>query len=755
MPDQELFLEVELNRQASGGLHRFELRAGRLWASAGTLRALGLQWPGQELLPDEQQLALNSLPLMQLEFDMAQQRLRLMVPVEFLGSEPTLLGYRPPEPAPDMAAEQAPGLLLNYEMYGQSERGRHSAALWNELRLFGLGPGIWRSSQVLQWRKSWLGDGGRWQSTRLDSSWQLDLPETMLSLSVGDNYSTALDWTRSLRFQGIRLARNFQLQPYRATVPLARYAGEAALPSVVDLYINGIREAQSEVRPGRFQVQAAPVLNGAGQAQVVVTDITGQSRVLEFPIYSSTRLLQAGLSDWSLELGRLRKVSGLETESSAQAGFAAGTLRYGLSRRQVLELHAQAGARLWMAGLGGAWLLGQQAGVLTGSAALSREGGLRGGQRGLGYEWQSGAFSLKGATLRRDPQFRDMAALNAGPLPPRTEQIFLGWALGAAQFGASFVRQDSSNTQHSRFLGLSWSQSLGAYGFANLSLNRELGAGHGFSSYLYWSLPLERLLHGWLSHEHQARGDGVRAGLMRPLPADGPGWGWRLQAGAGENAGGNAELSRSTPYGQWRLGLERYRSTVGEQQAASTVYADAVGALLLMQGQLFPMRRAHDAFALVSTEGIADVPVLLENRPMGKTDARGLLLLPQLNAWQRNLVAIDPLALGAEISVQDVERQAVPAGGRGVLLRFGMKKSLNLLIALQGPQGDWVPAGTALRLQPRGGKAIVGYEGQVFLLDPEPGSLIVVEGGSQACSARLPTRLPASGHIQLGVLRCE
>jgi outer membrane usher protein len=90
-----------------------------------------------------------------------------------------------------------------------------------------------------------------------------------------------------------------------------------------------------------------------------------------------------------------------------------------------------------------------------------------------------------------------------------------------------------------------------------------------------------------------------------------------------------------------------------------------------------------------------------------------------------------------------------------VLLRFGMKKSLNLLIALQGPQGDWVPAGTALRLQPRGGKAIVGYEGQAFLLDPEPGSLIVVEGGSLACSARLPTRLPASGHIQLGVLRCE
>ena len=66
---------------------------------------------------------------------------------------------------------------------------------------------------------------------------------------------------------------------------------------------------------------------------------------------------------------------------------------------------------------------------------------------------------------------------------------------------------------------------------------------------------------------------------------------------------------------------------------------------------MFPMRRVYDAFALVSTDGIGEVPVMLENRRVGQTDARGFLLVTALNAWQDNDLSIDPLVLPADVHV--------------------------------------------------------------------------------------------------------
>ena len=61
----------------------------------------------------------------------------------------------------------------------------------------------------------------RHSNVRLDTSWQLDLPDPMLSLTVGDTLTGALSWSRATRIGGVRLSRNFSLQPYRITAPLA------------------------------------------------------------------------------------------------------------------------------------------------------------------------------------------------------------------------------------------------------------------------------------------------------------------------------------------------------------------------------------------------------------------------------------------------------------------------------------------------------------------------------------------------------
>ncbi|WP_198014131.1 fimbria/pilus outer membrane usher protein [Pseudoxanthomonas sp. J35] len=211
------------------------------------------------------------------------------------------------------------------------------------------------------------GDGPETSSTdvRLDTSWQLDFPERMVSVRIGDGIGGQLDWTRSTRFGGIRVSRDFSLQPYRVTVPLASFAGEAALSSTVDLFVDGIRQSQQQVGPGQFRIDSPPILSGAGQAQLVVTDINGQSRTLSFTLYNARQLLQRGLSDWSFEAGKVRREYGRESFACADDAMASGSFRHGASDWLTLEAHAETTRGLDMAGAGAVccWDIGGGRGV--------------------------------------------------------------------------------------------------------------------------------------------------------------------------------------------------------------------------------------------------------------------------------------------------------------------------------------------------------------------------------------------------------
>lgn len=744
---EDLYLELTLNQVRSPRLAHLQRRDGRLYAQAATLRAIGLRLPAQQAAGDW--LALDSLPGLRSDYELATQRLQIDVPVALLAAETALIGYEaPPVPRLDPAT-QAPGLLLNYELHGQRDRQQRDLAAWNELRLFGLGTGVLRSSSLARWRSSVPADASaRQRLIRLDSSWQLDFPDALLSLSLGDAASGALAWSRSLRFGGLRLARNFGLQPYRVTVPLAAFAGEAVLPSVVDLYINGIREARQSVAPGRFELLGVPVLNGAGSAQMVVTDLVGQSRTISVPLYNSARLLQPGTSDGSVELGRLRRDYGLRSARYAEPLLLSASGRYGLSQRLTVEAHGETSQGLAMAGLGARLLLGPRAGVLSLAHAASHGDGNDGSQHSIGYEWQGPQLSISASSLRRSAGFRDIASLSGAGLARHTAQVFAGLRLDSGgQLGLSLLRQDGL-----RYAGLNASQSLGALGHLSLGLSRSLDGRRAQSIYLYWAMALDGRHRTWLSADHQEQGSAARVGALRSLPNDSDGWGWRLQGSRGEVAGAQAELSQLSRFGQWRAGIERWQH---RGAGGSSGYAAASGGLLLMQGELFAMRRVHDAFALVSTDGIAEVPVLLENRAVGSTDGRGLLLVTPLNAWERNELAIDALELPADISVDRVRLAAVPATGSGVLARFPMRASLVTELALQGADGEWIAAGSSLRVEPGEREATVGYDGRVYLPDPPAGGWLRVTAGDKPCRARLPAALAQRGRIDLGVLACR
>jgi outer membrane usher protein len=149
------------------------------------------------------------------------------------------------------------------------------------------------------------------------------------------------------------------------------------------------------------------------------------------------------------------------------------------------------------------------------------------------------------------------------------------------------------------------------------------------------------------------------------------------------------------------------------------------------------------------------VPVLLENRPNGVTDDRGLLLVSRLNAYQDNRVAIDPLDLPADARVARVESTVTPGDRAGVLVRFGVHKVRAATLILHDGDGQPLPLGSTVYGGSLSEPAVVGYDGMVFLDNLQTKTALRVERpDGRGC--QLHASYPASSHElpQLGPLLC-
>lgn len=762
--DQESvhYLEVVLNEMPTGLMARFVSVAGKMHADADTLRNLGLRWPGSEqasgLIP------LAGISGLHANYLARQQRIKILVPVDMLATPPNHFGYVQPKRAIIDPATRAPGLATNYDIFARHNDNSTSFSGWSEWRLFGT-HGVLSNSMVSRYINHDLSPAQS-SNTRLDTTWQLDFPDSMVTLSVGDSITGALPWTRPTRIGGLRLSRNFALQPYRVHTPLFSFMGSSVLPSTADLFINGVKQSSHDLAPGQFQIDSSPTLSGAGQAHVAVTDINGRVRLFNFSLYGAPELLQQGVSDWSIELGSMRENYAVDSFSYHDEALISATGRYGLSHHFTLESHFEATDGLSMAGLGGNWLLGGRAGVLSLATAQSQHGSRNGKLVRAGYQWTSPGVSFGLNTSLRDKEFRDTASANSGQPPRRTHQVFLG--IGGNQYGnlsLNFIQQEYEKNEtwpwhdapRTRLINVGWSRQILHGAMLSLSVNRNLDSKDGNSLFAHLSIPLDRFSSAAMSARHSKNHHSMTMEAKRTVQTDTGGWGWRAQSTVGDSAATRAEVTHLGQYGQWTAGASRHK------HSDTTAYGSASGSVILMDGHMRAMRHTDDAFALVSTNGIADVPVKLENRLVGHTDDHGVLLLNRLNAWQHNKLSIDTLELPADMYVERTEVQAVPATRSGTLVRFNIRRMLSVKLVLKDSGGNVLPPGSTVQVHNAPSHAaaastthqtVVGFDGMVYLRNPTSGATLQVQTATTECTVRLPDFPDQTGLLDLGVHQC-
>lgn len=646
-----------------------------------------------------------------------------------------------------MAAPTSPGLLLNYDLStSRAGRQRQSGALLGLGAFHRLGSGLANFAV-----RDGYPTGPR--VLRLDTGWTLDLQEQRASLRLGDAVSGASQWARSVRLGGVQWATNFATQPGLVTFPLPSMTGETALPSTVDLYVNGALRLRRDLPAGPFSLQQMPALTGQGELQLVVRDLLGREQRIVAPYYASPRLLQKGLHDFSYEAGRVREDFGVASNHYGRAALFA-THRLGVSDSVTVEGHGEWIGSLQVGGLAGV-LLVPGFGTVNAAVAASRDGGAAGrsGQLlGAGVDHHSRYFGFGMNT-----QFASSGFEQAGQTPGRLAlrqnlQTYANVSWGQGSLSLAYLLQTPRDGDAVRLLSLTYGVSLGPLGFLGLTLLRSIGSNANLMVSVNFSRPLDGRTSVNTNTTVRQGDDPVLAQvqLQRNLPA-GEGAGYRLAGATGANP--SLQAGGVLRHGAGTVGLD-----VDLSRAQAAVRANVSGGLAWVDGGLYASPRIDESFAVVEVPGQAGVGVYADHQLVARTGADGKVLLPRLRPYQLNTLQLEPADLALDTQIESLEMEAVPAYRSGLALRFPVRRSRAATLTVRQPGGQPVPAGALASVEGQAQSFPFGTGGQLYLFGLQPANRVVarwVEGGRQrVCTFDLA--LPAADDAlpDLGLLTC-
>lgn len=750
---QDLYLEVTLNNAPVPDIFQFTQEGSSLFTSLEILQKLGINTSGL-FTPqtDIQHIDLKTVAGLTYEYDEAAQKLNLHVSLNLLNRKNEYAYDNKKEIAKLNPDQQKFGMLMNYDVYAQSIENQHELNLWNEMRLFGVQGGLLSISSSSTFSKS--SENNQFRSYILDTYWQKDYPDQLMSLVIGDAQSAAFSWARSTRISGISLSKNYNLQPYRVVTPLLKFKGESILPSTVDLFIDGLKQNTQSISPGQFEIQSKPTLNGAGNAQLVITDINGEQKTLSFKLYGTKSLLQKGLDEWSFNLGVTKLDYATASFHYDDQPLFNGNYRYGLNAHTTVELHSELSPQLGLLGTGVVQQLGTRGGVVNAAYAYSQHQEDQGGLYQLGYSWSSRNFNFSYNTFKQRGTYTDIAGLMGYAFPEKMDQVYLGFYTRFGQFGGSYIAQRYAlDHTSSRYASFTWSQTFQSHANLSLSYNYNIEQRQN-EIYLGFSFPWAQRKSVTVSTQNTAGRQQSSATFMQSINQDRGGWGGQLRVNQYDD--GQNYLGRLGYLGNSsEMAIELQQSQFsGQQQTAISASLD--GSLLWMGGQFAPMRRSLGAFALVSTSGIPHVPVMLENRNVGYTNDQGFLLVNSLNAYQHNKLSIDTLKLPLDLQIKETQLDGVPRQSSGILVNFPIYKMISIQMQVIDIHGNIVEMGSPVfrSSDQQEIETVVGREGIVYFENPAQRHFFI-QNNHQHCQITLPELKNKSGFVDLGKVTCQ
>lgn len=732
---QPAWLSVQSNGREAG--EALVLReAEMVYVAIDDLRGWGVMTDGLSTIEIDGRAYVSLATMGDIDYSIVESTQTLIVDAEPTRLQTSTFGLRSRSLGP--IARSGWGGFVNYDLSAAHMPGWSSAGGAFELGMFSPA-GSGTNTFVGRWSSD-----GRVTLNRLGTSWTIDDADRLRSLRIGDSVTRGGVGGAPFRFAGLQFGRSFDVQPGFITVPLPSIGGEAALPSVVDVYINNVLTGHRDVQPGPFEITNVPVVTGGGDIQIVVSDMLGRQTLVRQSYYTSPDLLRPGLDDYSIELGFVRHGFGRRDFDYGQP-FVAGTYRYGLSNSLTLSSHAEASRGVQQAGIGADAVV-PGVGVIHAATSISQSDAGTGTTVSLGFERRTPRLSYGAVGELMSDDHVSIGSVDAVFRRRASARAFAGMPFHFGSLGVSYTLRDYRELSSLHILGANASIRLRQFGALNLSASQVFGQERHAAVRVTLSVPLGRRTHAGTGLALDRGQLSATSYLQRSLPP-GEGFGYRVGADVGSYDRLNGEVAVQTGFGTYRAEATWTEGAIGERLSAS-------GSLGIINDHHFAARRVTQSFAKVHIGDFAGVAVYAENQLVGRTGTDGTLIVPNLRDFDGNRLSIETADLPMEARVHTSRISVRPGRRTGVTVDFGVRAIVDALVEVLLEDGTALPPGTSLTLA--GAQAAFSAPGgAVYLTGLGASNTVTAELADGMCSFAFALPADAGPQPRLGPFTCR
>ena len=743
---EELVLEVDVNQQGINDT-AVVLRAkdGAFFVAEEDLDhwrlrkpgVLALKYGGSNYYPSD------SIPGAKFQLDRVKQTLRITASAEAFGDTKSNITRADLYTAPILPQ---PGGFLNYNLSATRSTDVNTLAGAFDVGFF---------SRYGSLTSGFLAPTLDTKPTliRLQTTYEIDYPEKLTSLRLGDTINQGGTWGLPVLFGGIQYGTNFATQPGFIRTPTALTAGgQATLPSTIDVFVNNALVSRQTVPPGPFSITNIPIVSGTGEARLVVRDLLGREQVITQPFYGTATLLKEGLTDYSFELGVQRQNFGL-TSGDYGKGLLTSTYRKGLTDSFTGELHSELTGRTAAIGASTVYRVGR-IGVVNAALAGSHSDAGTGRLIAYGFERQGREFSFSLSSQLADSDFRQVGL--QPDQPPRRRQDVMSMGIPFGRFGSvalSRVSQKSPGQPDTEVMTFGYTLQLGSFAQLGVTALRAVSDITSTSLFTTLTIPLGSSTSLSVTSERQRDSDtggsrSLTTTLQQSLPV-GSGYGYRIQDRDGSFLG---SLSMQNNVGTYQVEASHARGGEG----GTPVRLGVAGGIGLVGGHPFFSRAITDSFGIVRVADYPNVRVLQDYQVVGKTDANGYAVLPRMRAYDKNIVSVDQNDLPLDAAIGSLKLVATPYFRSGVLIDFPVKRERGGTLRVILDDGSDLPSGALSKIEGKDEEFPVALRGEAYLTGFEATNRIRFTWKGQVCTIDVPYPVTTTESLpNLGTFVCK
>jgi outer membrane usher protein len=739
-PAEQAVLDLTVNTVSRGQI-RVLIAGDDVWADVEGLKAAGLV----NVSGEEQRRAgarfvrLDSIaPRPKAAVDLVALTLTITAdPSLFARSVLTFDGGRPR----DVVFARSTSAFVNY--------GATWSSSW--ARALNLEPGI-TIGQAFATSSFYLPSDGR--ASRGVTAVILDDRDRLRRYQIGDTVAATGPLGGAIQLAGVSVSRDFSLDPYFIRYPTTGLSGIVTTPSRVDLYVNNQLVRTLQIQPGAYELANLALPTGAADTRVVVRDAFGGQQEFGGSYYVTTSVLARGLHQYQYAVGaeRLRPFDSVWDYGRP---IVTAFHRVGVSDTLTVGGRAEVERGLVSGGATATARAGRFGAVeLSGGVSQTGRTGLA---AGVAYEYIGRHGGLSVGWRRASDEYETLTTRRSLRTSVNELLASLTYRLsGRVSGGLSWQSQDSADRHGLRRAAATTSIAVAPGASLFLSASRSRLDGF-WSTGVFASLTLSVGPRATASLSAEREGTASRGGVDFQQSAPlGPGFGFRGQV---SGLGSTATLVDGEVRAQNRWGqVELRQSTV---EGRRETWAQVNGAFVAIGGRVHASRPVQNGFALVRVPEVSGVRTYLSHQEVGRTDARGDLLVPNLLPYYGNRLSIDDtdVPIDRTVTLRDVTLAPPYRGGAIALFPAPRERRITGRLIADGDmpalEGQRALDAVVSFSGPSRAETWLAADGEFYIVGLEPGAYVIdVTAPDLRCRASLHipgSELPV---IRLGEVRC-